>query len=95
MADTTCVKVCSVNVRGIRDTKKRKKIFQWIINQNIDIACLQETHYTEEYKQVMNNLWPGKVFHATSVSAYSKGVCILLKRNFPYKILAVEQQNDG
>ena len=38
----------TLNVRSLRDSLKRKQIFQWLEDKNIQIACLQETFITDE-----------------------------------------------
>jgi exonuclease III len=35
--------VASINVNGLRDTKKRNYSFLWLIKQKYDFVCLQET----------------------------------------------------
>ena len=35
--------VASINVNGLRDTKKRNYSFLWLIEQKYDCVCLQET----------------------------------------------------
>ena len=36
--------ICSLNVRGLKESAKREQIIQHMIRHRIDIACLQETH---------------------------------------------------
>jgi exonuclease III len=35
--------VASINVNGLRDTKKRNYSFLWLIEQKYDCVCIQET----------------------------------------------------
>ena len=38
------IRVITFNVRGLSDATKRRQIFNFIHNKQIDIALLQETH---------------------------------------------------
>ena len=44
MSDITCA---SLNVRGLREVKKRKETFKFLREHNFDIVCIQETHSQE------------------------------------------------
>ena len=44
--NTTKLSVLSVNINGFSEDKKRNKLFEKLINKNIDITLLQETHST-------------------------------------------------
>ena len=38
------IRICSLNVRGMKESAKREQIILQMMRHNIDIACLQETH---------------------------------------------------
>ena len=38
--------VLSLNINGMSEDKKRHKLFETLINKNIDISLIQETHST-------------------------------------------------
>ena len=38
------LKVASLNVRGLRDTKKRKSMFNFFHREKLDVICVQESH---------------------------------------------------
>ena len=42
------LRLATLNVRGIRNKNKRRSIFQWARDKQIDILCLQETHITND-----------------------------------------------
>ena len=42
------VEIASLNVRGLQDNNKRKRIFQTFCNWKIDIILPCETHSTDE-----------------------------------------------
>ena len=39
------LRILSLNVRGVRDRKKRIAIFQFLKDNQYEIACLQETYF--------------------------------------------------
>ena len=47
------INVCTLNVRGLRNAKKRYNIFQKLKNKKHDIIALQETHLTEKDKNII------------------------------------------
>jgi hypothetical protein len=38
------IRICSLNVRGMKESAKREQIILQMVRHKIDIACLQETH---------------------------------------------------
>ena len=75
----------SQNVRGLQDNKKRRSMFYSFHKSNYNIFLLQETHSSIECEQQWQNEWGGKIVFSHG-SRNSKGVCILFKNNFPWKI---------
>ena len=53
----TKIKIMSLNVRGIADTVKRRKIFNYCRNKEMDVICLQETHSTCETHHIWRSEW--------------------------------------
>ena len=58
----TEVKICTFNVRGLRDKQKRIDIFSWLKKGNYDICLLQETHATKEVEPQWEQEWGYKCF---------------------------------
>ena len=87
MANT---KIYSLNVRGIRDTVKRRQLFQKFHNSNYDIFMIQEAHCTPEVTSQWSSEWGGEIFFSHGTSN-SKGVCILLKNSVSRTIHKCEQ----
>ena len=75
----------SQNVRGLQDNKKRRAMFYSFHKSNYNIFLLQETHSSIECEQQWQNEWGGKIVFSHG-STSSRGVCILFKNNFPWKI---------
>ena len=62
------LKLLSVNVRGLRDRVKRKKIFQWC-KMSANMIFLQETFSTEDIEYSWKGDWENaQCFLATGVT---------------------------
>ena len=57
-------KVLSLNVRGIIDSTKRRKVFAWLYKQEADIILLQETHSTTVNEKLWANEWEGEIIYS-------------------------------
>ena len=53
------VHIASLNVDGLRDSKKRAKLFEFFTNSNYDIILLQETHVQNEDIVPWSREWQG------------------------------------
>ena len=42
------VRICSLNVRGLRNALKRRCLFNWIRDSDYQLILLQETHSTPD-----------------------------------------------
>ena len=42
-----------------------------------------------------HNGWSGEIFHSFSNSKHSRGVCIMLSKNFSYNVLSVHSDTNG
>ncbi len=61
--------ILSLNANGIRSAQ-RKSFFEWFDQQNVDIACLQETRISQD--QLNASFYP-KGYHTSYISAEKKG----------------------
>ncbi|CAC5412131.1 E3.1.11.2 [Mytilus coruscus] len=81
------LKIASINVNGLRNNKKRALVFNWIVSQNIDLVCLQETHCTHDETGLWNREWKenggGESFWNCGTND-SRGVGILLRKDFTH-----------
>ena len=71
------LRICSTNVRGLRDGKKRKELFNFLKKKSSDVYCLQETHSTCEDTHLYQLQWGGQVYFSHGTSQ-SRGVCIMV-----------------
>ena len=85
--------IVSLNVREIRDSEKRRKIFDTYRNK-CQILCLQETHSDSETIHLWANEWGGKLFCAHG-NTNAWGVMCLINPKFPYKVVEVHADSDG
>ena len=85
---------CSLNVRGINQTRKRRQLFRWLHNNKFDIIFLQETYSTKNIETVWKSEWGGKVYfnHGTN---HSRGVMILFNPKLDVLVDNIETDNDG
>ena len=56
--DRININMLSLNVRGIGNVKKRKKLFCWLQNQKANVIFLQETHCTKSKNGVQTCALP-------------------------------------
>ena len=84
----------SLNVRGIREILKRSKIFMWLNRQKCDIAFLQETFLSQNIENIVSNEWKGFCMYDHGTN-HSKGVAILVRKDFPITIIDKYFKGDG
>ena len=84
------LRVAIYNVRGLRNRKKRIKVFKMVEIKGFDVVFLQETHCANinEGKYWGSN-FTGKCFWSFG-SNFSCGVGILLKHSLPYKVINID-----
>ena len=92
------LKIISINVRGIREKKKRMCIINWLKNKTFDVICLQETFLTEDIKDQTEKDFKilGKLFSSCSDSSHSRGVSILISQRLAdIDITGIHKSSDG
>ena len=67
----------SLNVRGMKNQRKRRSIFSFLIDQKCDFYLLQETYTEPQDELIWKAEWRGDIFFSHG-SNHQKGVCILL-----------------
>ncbi len=85
----------SLNVRGLTDHTRRRKLFTWLRDLNVNIVALQETYCTVKNQTYFNSSWGGKVFHSLTNSSHSRGVAILFSKTFKGNYLNSHSSADG
>ncbi len=89
------LKVITLNVRGLHDYIKRRKIFDWLRDQNNNIIFLQETFCNEKIRPYIDACWKGKIIHSLTKSNHARGVAILFSENMVCDIINVHTSDDG
>jgi exonuclease III len=51
------ISIATININGLRDDKKRRTFFDWLISKKINVICVQETHCTFSEIESWQNLW--------------------------------------
>lgn len=92
------LRICTLNVRGLNEKKKRISVIEWFKNERIDILCLQETFCTDKSKALFDNDWKDvseHIYHSLSDSAHSRGVCIIFDKKLTLDDVKIKQSEDG
>ena len=92
------LKIISINVRGLRNKKKRFAIMNWLKTKNFDIAYFQETFITQNIcKEIEKDFsLVGKIFSCFSDSSHSRGVSVLLSHNLSnLEVIDIHKGTDG
>ena len=88
--------ILSLNVRGLRNGKKRREIFHWLKhyhNGSNNIIFLQETHSIDN-DICWEKEWGSKVLMSNG-SSNSRGVVTMIQKNYNFTITSKETDNSG
>ena len=88
------LKICTYNVRGLRQNRKRRTIFTYLHSFKHDIYLLQETHSDINSEKYWANEWGGKVICSHGTTS-SRGVAILFNPCFDVSILSLKSDVRG
>lgn len=91
MFDSLCC--VSLNVRGIRESVKRKALFLFCKRSEADFIMLQETHSLEEDGKFWKVQWGNNIYYSHG-SNHSAGVAILIHK-FKGDVLEVIHSVEG
>ena len=87
-------KIVSINVRGLRDAKRRVSLFNWLRRQHFDVIFIQETHSEVDCEIKWQNEWGGKIIMSHG-SSNSKGTMIMFRRDLDVSIKFSKCHQDG
>ena len=88
------VDILFLNVEGINNDRKRHELFLHISKRNPAVVCLCDTRLNDNgYVKIANE----QSFHCkySKVENAARGVCILIRKNFPIKIVNSWHDNIG
>ena len=94
MASGSSIKVLSANCQGLQNLKKRYDVLAYLKEKHADILCLQDTHWVEKDYKNMKEIWGNDCFINGKYSN-SRGVAILLKNTFEYRVTTCFKDNSG
>ena len=83
--------IVTLNTRGLHSQLKRRHLFQSL--NKYSISCLQETFITDDTCSLWSSEWNGDFFYQSG-SSHSKGLIILINKNFKVDNLNVIKIND-
>ena len=83
-------------MNGLRDYKKRRKIFNWCCKHKGDggLIFIQETHSDANSEKLWKHQWRGQMFcsHGTT---QSKGTMILVGQHVPLNVQSIDIDDQG
>ena len=88
------IKIMSANCQGLRDKSKRIDVLNYFNDFNPSIPCLQDTHLIQSDENDLSVLSGADCFISGS-KTNSRGVAMLIKNNFEYKIHDIQRDLDG
>ena len=88
-----CTTIVSQNVRGLRDNRKRERIYKRLKSKG-GIIFLQETHSTELDCETWDKMWDGDIFFSHGENR-SKGVMIMIRKSLNFIVKDEMKDNDG
>jgi len=89
------INIITINVRGLNNQLKRKKLSAWLNDNNFHIAFLQETYCVNHNVAYINKDLNGHVYHCTTTSSHSKGVLIWINNMLEHTIVNKAVSDDG
>ena len=90
------INVITVNVRGLNNHIKRRKLSRWLNDNQFHIAFLQETYCTDKSVNLFKDDFVGEIYHSVTKSPHSKGVAIWISSKLKHDIVnIVVSEDDG
>ena len=88
------IRIGSLNVRGLGNRLKRKAIFNYLRDKDLDVIFLQETHTCKKNIKLYETEW-GSKWCTASCSSNSRGAAILFKPNSKLQIKKTACDHNG
>lgn len=88
------LRVCTWNIKGGHSPIKRKKVLLALKREGVDIALLQETHFTDAEHLKLQQCDFVYVF-SSAFTTKSWGVAILIKKSVPFKVIECVKDTHG
>ena len=88
------VRIASLNVRGIADYYKRRKLFHYFHIKELDVVMLQETHMIKNKANMYKSSWGGNIYHSHGESN-ARGVATLISKRAGVKVKKAYKNSSG
>ena len=89
-----CTSIGSLNVRGIRQTEKRRDVIDFLRKCDFSVTCLIDTHVTADLIDIVRAEW-GSQLIASFGTNQSRGIIILLNDKTGVKVCNSLVDPDG
>lgn len=89
------LQIASLNANGLRDVHKVRRIFSYMTEKYVDILCLQETFWNEEFCNTISHLWNGKIYISSCDNSNRRGVAILINRSIANSTSIINSDTEG
>ena len=86
--------IFSLNVRGLREKKKRENLFYWLKQKNAGVIFLQETYWTDGLLSSIEKDWGAKII-LNQGSQHSKGTALLFSDKLNFDLINIHKTEDG
>ena len=84
----------SCNVHGLSEKVKRTKIFRYIRENEVQIACLQEVQSSKSRMRIWKNEFRGRIFCSHGMTS-ANGVAIIISKELDIKNVKVDSDKQG
>ena len=88
------LKLCSLNVNGLRNRVKRKAIMKRVREAGWDIILFRETHSDANVTSLWKSEWGGQAYFANGDSA-SRGVAVFFRRGLSFEVIEMHADPMG
>ena len=86
--------IVTLNVNGLNDPIKRRRVSDWIKKQDPSICCLQETHIRQKDTYNLKMKCWRKIYHSKGPQKKA-GVAILISDKLKFTQKTVERDEEG
>lgn len=94
MAARRCTSIGSLNVRGIRQSEKRRDVLDFLRRCSFSITCLIDTHITADIVDIVRAEWGGELI-ASFGTNNSRGIIILINNRAGVRIYQSVSDSGG
>ena len=89
------LKLVSLNVNGLNDVKKRRKVFGKLKKEKAEINYLQETHLSDQEHEKLKKEGFKNTYYSSFRGSNKRGVVILISNKTPFEFLSEVKDKEG